>query len=1135
VFPQTGQYSLEFDGTSGFVETTNQDQFGIFSWVCWFKRARVGGSGNADRLWMSVNNGGFGIGFQDDGSADKDKIFFSQIGVSGFLSVASITDTTTWHHVALTFNESTTTSKLYIDGVLDTNNTGYGPTFSSAGGNYTLGSRGAAEYFKGQIAQHAIFPFVLSPQQILDLYQGKYDPTSITPGMSWQFPEGSGSTTVDGTGNGNTGTLNGGVTWSTDTPAALRLLATIAMPEVTGGPIPVAPWQQHLPHQFDWLYVNANAPPPEPPASAHLAYPLEVHKGPPMPGAPWFQMPGTVFEQGGPFSLGPNPSPPSPSPVPGGGGVPVPGGTTQRMPVPRYNATGVDTLRTRDDRLQRFSEIVSQILNSLIAQGLIFQTGKTTWTLAGGAGGVLSFDGRAGAVTLSAADVASAYSGILANQFLAGTPLQARFIVAADLPFSGVAAGGYTLPNLIVDQWGRITAIANATPGADYEVPLTFTTGLTRTVNTVTVNTSQNIAILSNLTTNGFVKTSGGTGTLSIDTTTYLSAIAIGTPVGSSTNNSILYIAAGALAQDNTNFFYNGTTFTVNKDVYSNTNSSTGFIVEQSGTFANLFRINTATGRVGFGVAPTNFLHATGFTAASSAGLAGIAADDIVLITGTGGANTRTTSSSGGIGGNFARASGAGGQQTGATSGTATGGRGGNFTDTLGAGGAQAQGSAVNNTGGAGGAYTMTMGVGGTATGATSATNLGGAGGALRFVVGVGGNASGSTGTNRGGAGGVFTFTGGNGGSGTGGATATGGNGTGMAFNAGAGGAGLSGTGTNTGGNSGNISFVGLPGGAGTGGTTAVGGTASSIIFKTDVGGVGSGASGSNTNGANGGIIFGVGTSTDPTVVANQINFQHALVTAVSVRSTGTFVLCLSSSTIGLTVQGAASQSVDLQDWVDSASNVLAKIDSAGDLTLNGQTASRALTLNASKKVVTITTTDTELGYVNGVTSAIQTQLNKRPLALFDRFADTASTSTDGTEDDLYSNTIAAGQLTANGDMIRESEYAVFAGSATATRRLKKYFGGTLIWDSGTLTLSAGGDFSLTTEIIRESSTVVRVTVTVASTSASNVPYVTYTRITGLTLSGTNILKTTGIATGVGAAPADITNKMAKIRYEPAA
>jgi hypothetical protein len=62
---------------------------------------------------------------------------------------------------------------------------------------------------------------------------------------------------------------------------------------------------------------------------------------------------------------------------------------------------------------------------------------------------------------------------------------------------------------------------------SSFEVPLTFSTGLTRTVNTITVNTTQNITKLSNLTSNGFVKTSGGDGTLSIDTNTYLTSASI--------------------------------------------------------------------------------------------------------------------------------------------------------------------------------------------------------------------------------------------------------------------------------------------------------------------------------------------------------------------------------------------------------------------------------------------------------------------------------------------------------------------------------------------------------------------------------------------------------------------------------
>lgn len=69
---------------------------------------------------------------------------------------------------------------------------------------------------------------------------------------------------------------------------------------------------------------------------------------------------------------------------------------------------------------------------------------------------------------------------------------------------------------------GGTLGSAAYTASSAYEVPLTFSTGLNRSTNTVTVNTSQSISVLSNLTTNGFVKTSGNNGTLTIDTNTYL-------------------------------------------------------------------------------------------------------------------------------------------------------------------------------------------------------------------------------------------------------------------------------------------------------------------------------------------------------------------------------------------------------------------------------------------------------------------------------------------------------------------------------------------------------------------------------------------------------------------------------------
>jgi fibronectin-binding autotransporter adhesin len=70
---------------------------------------------------------------------------------------------------------------------------------------------------------------------------------------------------------------------------------------------------------------------------------------------------------------------------------------------------------------------------------------------------------------------------------------------------------GLSLGGLATDANGRVYAAATTTAG----------TGLTYAANAFSVNTTQNIAKLSNLTGNGFVKTSGGDGTLSIDTTAY--------------------------------------------------------------------------------------------------------------------------------------------------------------------------------------------------------------------------------------------------------------------------------------------------------------------------------------------------------------------------------------------------------------------------------------------------------------------------------------------------------------------------------------------------------------------------------------------------------------------------------------
>ena len=132
--------------------------------------------------------------------------------------------------------------------------------------------------------------------------------------------------------------------------------------------------------------------------------------------------------------------------------------------------------------------------------------------------------------------VNSLYSGLVSNATHTGdvTGTTALTITAAAVTnaklanmaantIKGVSTAGVPT-DLTAAQAKAVLAIANTDVSGlgtastqnstAFEVPLTFSTGLTRTTNTVTVNATQNINTLSNLTTAGFVK-STATGVLS--------------------------------------------------------------------------------------------------------------------------------------------------------------------------------------------------------------------------------------------------------------------------------------------------------------------------------------------------------------------------------------------------------------------------------------------------------------------------------------------------------------------------------------------------------------------------------------------------------------------------------------------
>lgn len=148
---------------------------------------------------------------------------------------------------------------------------------------------------------------------------------------------------------------------------------------------------------------------------------------------------------------------------------------------------------------------------------------------------------------------------------------------------------------------------------------------------------------------------------------------------------------------------------------------------------------------------------------------------------------------------------------------------------------------------------------------------------------------------------------------------------------------------------------------------------------------------------------------------------------------------------------------------------------------------------------------------------------------LFTHFADAGSVSTG--ETDLYSDTLAAGQFASNGDAILARYAGTFVNS-TSTKQLRAYLDGNLVFDSGALVVGATDSWELQLILMRESSSNVRVSAVLVSSLADNAQY---TKVTGLTLSSTMILKITGTAAGAGVADGDITASEALVYTTSAA
>lgn len=150
--------------------------------------------------------------------------------------------------------------------------------------------------------------------------------------------------------------------------------------------------------------------------------------------------------------------------------------------------------------------------------------------------------------------------------------------------------------------------------------------------------------------------------------------------------------------------------------------------------------------------------------------------------------------------------------------------------------------------------------------------------------------------------------------------------------------------------------------------------------------------------------------------------------------------------------------------------------------------------------------------------------------------ADFSADAQNGTtvETDLYSYTTPTNTLVDDGEKITFTYTGKF-NDATSTAQLKIYFGGTVIGNTGALTVSSIGAWVVSGYIIKTSSTTARASINVSTPGTSTANYTEQTDLTGLTFTNTNIIKITGTAAGASGGSNDITGKLGSINWLPKA
>jgi hypothetical protein len=203
-------YSLVFGGVDGRVAVNDNAFDGLAAGTieCFIKTSYTG----AYQKFI-FKSGCLDIGIQNLG--DGNKVFAEITGVSNIGTFGDAISDGNWHHFALSWDGSFL--RAYIDGVFKKKQAQSGTQADTAGTLY-LGRRDTTEPMNGMMDEvrfSNIARYTTETSFAVPTLKFANDVNTL---VLLHFNEGTGTTATDSSSNSNTGTLSGGVTWSTDSP-----------------------------------------------------------------------------------------------------------------------------------------------------------------------------------------------------------------------------------------------------------------------------------------------------------------------------------------------------------------------------------------------------------------------------------------------------------------------------------------------------------------------------------------------------------------------------------------------------------------------------------------------------------------------------------------------------------------------------------------------------------------------------------------------------------------------------------------------------------------------------------------------------------------------------------------------------